>query len=121
MNYRFVILAAVGVLLMNPADAKGKKTAMTGTVIDLYCHVTMDMGGSSHTSCAKECADGGAPLAIKDDKTGAIYIAAGHQKNMAYGSSGLAKYLEQRVTVNGTLYERDGLKMIVVDSATPAH
>ncbi len=111
---------AFALLLMNSVDAKGRKTVITGTVMDLYCHVTMDMGGSSHKSCAKQCADGGAPLAIKDDKTGTIYIAAGHQKNMAFGPSGLEKYLEQRVSVSGTIYERDGLKMIVVDSATPA-
>ncbi len=118
---KIVVLIAVAVALLwtNNVDAKGKKGSITGTVVDTYCLVTMDMGGASHKSCAAACAKSGAPLAIKEEKTGIVYLTAGQQKNMTFAASGLDKYLEQRVTVRGTLYERDGLKMIVVDSVTP--
>ncbi len=117
-----IIIAAVavaGLFAMNNVGAMGKKKAITGTVADAYCLVTMDMGGSSHTKCATTCATNGGPLALKEDKTGIVYLLAGHGKNMTYASSGLEKYLEKRVTVEGTVFERDGLKMMVVDSATP--
>ena len=42
------------------------------------------------------------------------------QKNMVYASAGLEKYVEEKVTVKGTVYEKDGVKMIVVDSVSPA-
>jgi predicted lipoprotein with Yx(FWY)xxD motif len=121
---KFIVLVAaaavVGLFPSRSVEASGKKKAITGTVVDTYCLVTMDMGGKSHKSCATTCVKNGAPLAIKEDKTGTVYLTAGHEKNMTYASSGLEKYVEQRVTVRGTVYERDGLKMIVVDSAAPA-
>jgi hypothetical protein len=123
MKQLIVLIVAVAVSGMFPshsAEAGGRKTAITGTVVDTYCLITMDMGGKSHTSCATTCVKSGAPLAIKEDKTGTVYLTAGHEKNMTFASSGLEQYVEQHVTVRGTLYERDGLKMIVVDSAAPA-
>ncbi len=113
------MLALAGLLSIAPAHAQGKKGSITGTVVDTYCLVTMDMGGGSHKQCAAKCAKSGSPLGIKEEKTGTVYLASG-QKNMLYASSGLEKYLEEKVTVQGTVYEKDGLKMIVVDSAAPA-
>ncbi len=117
---RVAAAAAFAALVFSiPAEAQEKKGAVTGTVVDTYCLVTMNMGGTAHTQCSVTCAKSGAPLAVKEDKTGIVYLAAG-QKNMLYASSGLEKYMEQRVTVRGKVYERDGVKMIVVDSAAPA-
>ena len=113
------IIATAGLFFSSPAQAGGKKGTITGTVVDTYCLVTMNMGGPGHKQCATNCAKNGSPLGIKEDKTGTVYLAAG-QKNMLYASPGLEKYVEQRVTVQGTVYERDGVKMIVVDSAAPA-
>jgi predicted lipoprotein with Yx(FWY)xxD motif len=115
----FIAAAAfLGLLCSTPLQAQGKKKAVTGIVVDTYCLVTMNMGGEAHKQCAATCAKNGAPLGIKEDKTGAIYLVAG-QKNMLYASSGLEKYVEDRVTARGTVYEKDGLRMIVVESATP--
>ncbi len=121
-NIIVLIVAAVTVSLMiaGQAEAQGKKRTITGTVVDAYCHVTMNMGGTSHKKCAEACIRNGSPVAIKEDKTGTIYLAAGHQKNMTFASSGLEKYLEEHVAVSGTVYERDGVRMIVVESAAPA-
>ena len=86
--------------------------------MDTYCLVTMNMGGKAHKQCAAKCVKNGSPLGIRDEKTGTVYLVAG-QKNMVYASSRLEKYVEERVTVRGTVYEKDGVRMIVVDSATP--
>jgi hypothetical protein len=110
--------ALVGLLYSNPLQAQGKKDAITGTVVDTYCLVTMNMGGKAHKQCAATCVKNGSPLGIKEEKSGTVYLVAG-QKNMLYASSGMEKYVEERVTVRGTVYEKDGLRMIVVESATP--
>ena len=115
-----VAAAFASLFIAHNVQAMGKKKAITGTVVDTYCLVTMNMGGASHVKCGTSCAENGAPLGVKEDKTGTVYLVAGHNKNMTFAPSGLQKYLEQRVTVNGTVFERDGLKMIVVDSAAPA-
>ncbi len=111
------VAIVTGLLLTTTAKAQSKKTSVTGTVVDTYCLVTMNMTAKPHVKCATTCAKNGAPLAIKEDKTGTVYLAAG-QKNMLYASSGLDKYLEGHVTVKGTVYERDGIRMIIVDSVT---
>jgi hypothetical protein len=113
------MVLSVGLFLFVPADAQPKKVAITGTVVDKYCEATMGMGGPSHKQCATECVKHGSPLGIKEDKTGNVYLLAG-QKGMLYASSGLEKYVEERVTVRGTEFQKDGLKVIVVDSAVPA-
>lgn len=103
-----------------PANAQGKKKVnIKGTVVDVYCDVTMGMGGKAHKQCAAMCAKNGAPLGIKEEKTGTLYMTAG-QEHMMYASAGLEQYVEEIVTVKGTVYEKDGVKMIVVDSVSPA-
>jgi hypothetical protein len=114
-----VTVLVVGGLSMTPSRAQGKDRSMTGTVVDTYCLVTMGMGGKAHKQCAMMCARNGAPLSIKEEKTGALYLIAG-QKNMVYASAGLEQYVEEKVTVKGKVYERDGVKMIVVDAVAPA-
>lgn len=114
-----VAAAIVGVFSPIPSKAQEKnETTITGTVVDTYCLVTMAMGGQAHKQCAAMCAKNGAPLSIKEDKTGTLYLAAG-QKNMVYASSGLEKYVEEKVTVKGKVYEKEGVKMIVVASVAP--
>jgi predicted lipoprotein with Yx(FWY)xxD motif len=115
----FAVAAAIGLLAAGNVQAMGKKKAITGTVVDTYCLVTMNMGGKSHVKCATACAENGAPLGLKEDNTGTVYLVARHAKNMTYAPFPLQKYLEQHVTVSGTVFERDGLKMIDVDTATP--
>ena len=119
-----IILILLGVVTMtvltaDQSQAQGKRRTITGTVVDTYCLVTMNMGGESHKKCAEACVRNGSPVAIKEDRTGTIYLAAGHQKNMTFAPSGLEKYLEERVTVDGTVYEKNGIRMIVVESAAP--
>jgi hypothetical protein len=122
MKHVTVILTALAlapILALPMAQAQGKKVTITGTVVDTYCLVTMGMEGSDHRQCATQCAKNGSPLGITDDRTGALYLTVG-QKDMVYASPRLERYVERKVTVHGTVYEKDGLKMIVVDSATPS-
>ena len=113
-----LLIVLFAVSFSHQARAQGQEAEITGTVVDVYCLVTMNMEGKAHRQCAMECVKNGAPLGIKEEKTGAIYLVAG-QKKMVYASSQLEKYVEQRVTARGTVYERGGVKMLVVDSAKP--
>ena len=107
-----------GLSLMPQVRAQGKEKAITGTVVDVYCLVTMNMEGNAHKQCAATCVRNGAPLGIKEEKTGTIYLVAG-QKKMVYASSGLEKFVEEKVTARGIVYERGGVKMMVVGSVEP--
>lgn len=114
-----VIVVFAGIFTEQAVYAQGKKATITGTVVDTYCLLTMDMSGSSHKQCAANCAKNGSSLSIKEDKTGTLYLAAS-QKNMLYASPGLEKYVEERVTVSGKVYKKNGVTMILVESVSPA-
>ncbi|MDE3056785.1 MAG: hypothetical protein KGJ59_02370 [Bacteroidota bacterium] len=120
---RFIVVVALaafpGLFLSHSVHAQGKKVTITGTVEDTYCLLTMNMSGSAHKQCAANCAKNGSPLSIKEAKTGTLYLAAG-QKNMLYASPGLEKYVEERVTVSGKVYRKNGVTMILVESVSPA-
>lgn len=117
----FVLGLFSGALLLTLAAQAGSKgeRSITGTVVDSYCAVTMNMGGPKHKGCAAACVKNGSPIAIEDEKTGALYLTAS-AKGMGFAKAPLEQYLEQRVTVKGTVHEEKGMKYILVSSVSPA-
>ena len=115
-----VVLAAVllAALTALPAAAaqKPKRVTVTGEVIDTWCYVTEIMygKGTAHHQCAVWCAVGGIPVSIAD-KDGNVYVVLkveGDDVNVANPS--IIKIQTHQVTVVGDLYERDGVKYLIV-------
>lgn len=110
-----LLLAALAAL---PAAAaqKPKRVKVTGEVIDTWCYVTEVMygEGTAHHQCAVWCAVGGIPVSIAD-KAGNVYVVLkieGDDVNVANPS--IIKIQTHQVTVDGDLYERDGVKYLIV-------
>lgn len=95
--------------------AQDKPATITGTVVDTYCFIAMDMSGKGHKKCAEACAKNGAPIGILEERTGTIYLAQS-QKDMMYAPPLLVEYLEEKVTVKGKVHEKGGMKVILVES-----
>ena len=115
-----VILAALlfAALAALPAAAaqKPKRVTVTGEVIDTWCYVTeiMYAKGTAHHQCAVWCAVGGIPVSIAD-KDGNVYVVLkveGDGANVA--NPRIIKIQTHQVTVVGDLYERDGVKYLIV-------
>ena len=108
----FAALAA----LPAAAAQKPKRVTVTGEVIDTWCYVTeiMYAKGTAHHQCAVWCAVGGIPVSIAD-KDGNVYVVLkveGDGANVANPS--IIKIQTHQVTVVGDLYERDGVKYLIV-------
>ena len=98
------------------AAATGERVKVTGEVIDTWCYITeiMFAEGSAHHQCAVWCAAGGIPVGIVDED-GKIYMVlkVGDDATSVANPTFL-KIQGHQVSVEGDLYERDGLNYLVV-------
>ena len=89
---------------------------MTGEIIDAWCYITAIMyaQGSGHHRCAIWCAVGGIPVSLagKDGNTYMVLKIEGDSQNVANPS--VLKIQSHEVSVEGDLYERDGVKYLIV-------
>ena len=99
------------------AAATGERIKVTGEVIDTWCYITeiMFAEGSAHHQCAVWCAVGGIPVGILGDD-GKIYMVLKVEDDAtSVANPAILKVQSHQVTVDGDLYERDGLNYLVVN------
>ena len=110
-----LILALAG--LGGSAQAAGpKRVQVTGELIDTWCYVTeiMYAQGTAHHQCAVWCAVGGIPVSIRDDN-GAVYVVLKVEgDDTSVANDRIVRIQTHKVSVDGDLYERDGVKYLVV-------
>jgi len=110
--------AALVAALASPLFAQAT-TTLTGEVVDVACAVKKAPGGKGldHAGCATACAKKGMPAGIMT--ADAIYTITGDYA--ANSNAKLIDFVAKRVTVTGTVSEKDGQKMIAVTSLKPAN
>ena len=100
------------------ADAPAsKRVKVTGEIINSWCVLSelMYAQGSTHHQCAVWCARGGVPVGIlgEDEQ---IYVVLKMQDDPAVlENPGIMKVQTNKVTIEGNLYERDGVKYLAID------
>ncbi len=97
----------------------GKAVTVTGEVIDTACFFAKGAKGSGHAKCAKMCIEGGVPAGLLADD-GKVYILAGDMMENPEAFQKAKEYAAQRVSVTGTVVEKDGTKLLLVQSVQPA-
>ena len=91
---------------------------INGLVVDTGCYVSHNTRGEKHVNCATACAKAGVPLAILDDKSGTLYLpVAVNHKNQ---NNQLLPFIEKRVKVTGTLFDKNGMKGIGIKTVEAA-
>lgn len=121
-----VALALVGVTSSaaraQGMEKKGKDVSLTGAqVIDLHCYTANGAKGEGHKECAIACAKAGVPLGLLS-QDGRIYVpvASTPMNDQAKLNEKLLPYAEELVNVKGTVFERNGLLGIEIQSVEPA-
>lgn len=112
-----LLLTATAALLAAPVLAADTVTK-TGEVIDSACYIAKGAKGAGHADCAKKCAEAGIPLALLEDGTEDIIWLTDADHTGANDT--LVQYAGKKVTVTGTLAERGGAKLLVIESVEPA-
>ncbi len=96
--------------------AAPQRVQVTGEIIDTWCYVTeiMFSEGTAHHQCAVWCAVGGVPVSILGED-GQVYVVLKIEDdgdNVA--NPRIVEIQTHKVTVDGDLYERDGVKYLIV-------
>ena len=100
--------------------AEGTRIQVTGEIIDTWCYYSGVMGspdavvGAAHHTCALWCSAGGIPVGLlAEDGTVYMVLKVGDDAEAAGGDT-LLNLAAHTVEADGMLYERDGLKYLVV-------
>ena len=97
------------------ANAAAKRVSITGEIVDTWCYVSeiMFSQGTAHHQCAVWCAVGGIPVSIKDDN-GDVFIILRIEEEDPVDNPRVVRIQTHQVSVDGDLYERDGVKYLIV-------
>jgi hypothetical protein len=112
------VLAGAGLWSAPPiqAQTQGRMVRITGEIIDTFCHVTeiMFASGTAHYQCAVWCAVGGIPVSVKTED-GEIYMVLRiDEDDTSVANPRLIRIQGSEATVSGELFERDGVKYLLV-------
>ena len=92
----------------------GREIELHGEVVELSCYLREGRRGEGHKSCALACLKNGGELAIVADESGEVYPLAGATP-ATDPSAKLREHVTEHVAVSGTLYERAGSRVLVID------
>jgi len=96
--------------------AAGEKASVTGEVIDSACYIKSGAKGADHAKCAAGCAKNGIPLALLTDDGKVVMVES--SKDGESANALLMDHVATKVTVDGTWYEKGGLKVLFIDKVT---
>ena len=112
----FVVMAAFAGSALRAEDAptiKGDKITVKGEIIDMWCYMEGGDKGAAHKACGQACAKSGNPVGILDEK-GNVYTLMGGQKDHQPAHTIRVDKMADTVTIEGTLVEKGGTKVIFV-------
>lgn len=104
----------------SPASA-AQRVSITGEIIDTWCYLSGVMGGpdavvgSAHHTCAIWCAAGGIPVGVLTDDGTVYMVLKLPDEDSATGGDSFLRIQSDRITADGTAYQRDGVNYLVVE------
>jgi len=103
--------------------ATPKRVNVTGEIIDTWCYVTeiMFAEGTAHHKCAVWCAIGGIPVSILGEDGNVYVVLKIEADDTSVANPSIVKIQTHKVTVDGDLYERDGVKYLFVTQVADDH
>src|SRR5271168_5547255 len=90
-------------------------TSVTGNLRDAYCYGTMGAHGPGHKACAIKCASAGIPVTLIESGTDKAYILL-PDKDASPLPPSVIQHMEDKVTVTGKEYSKNGVQYLVVES-----
>jgi hypothetical protein len=110
----FVLLAASPESAPLPVTP-GRPVSIRGEVVEVSCFLRDGRRGVGHKSCALTCLKNGGELGIVEDGSGNLYLLAGRSP-ATNPSQPVIELVAEHVAATGTLYERAGSRILVIDN-----
>ena len=113
------MVAALALALFTVSGAQAaaaKRVSITGEIVDTWCYVTEIMYGlgTAHHQCAVWCAVGGIPVSVLGEDGNVYVVLKVEGDDTSVANPRIISIQTHKVTVNGDLYERDGVKYLIV-------
>ena len=108
-------------LNVSPALATAKRVQVQGEIIDTWCYISEIMGGSeavlgsAHHQCAVWCAAGGIPVGLLSESGDIYMILKLGDSDVSNANPRILEIQSSRISVDGDLHERDGIKYLLID------
>ncbi len=114
-----LILALIAPIAAPAAEAR--RIEVTGEVMDTWCYFSGVMGGqeavlgTAHHTCALWCAAGGIPVGLRADDGTVYMVLKWEGSDDVAGGEMILDAQSDRVSVDGLLHERDGMRYLLVE------
>jgi hypothetical protein len=112
------IALALAAVALAPRGFAEEARGLRGEIVDPAAYLQDGSRGSGMVNQTFEALDGGQTLAFLEDETDTLYLLLAEEPGEDPNEL-VYDYVNQRLTVTGTMYERSGLKGIVIQSAEP--
>lgn len=123
-SYAAMAIAMALTPLTANAASEGKRVSLKGELIDTWCYFSGVMGGpdavvgSAHHTCAMWCAAGGIPVGMLGEDGEVYMILKLPGDDNSAGGDTFVELTNDTIEADGMMYERDGLKYLVVSEVT---
>lgn len=111
-----ILVCVVAVAAAMPLMA-AQQVTVRGEVVDSVCWIKNGARGADHRGCAQTCADGGIPLALLQEETNELIWLASSE-SMQGANEQLKAHASHTVEITGTWAEREGAKILVIETVT---
>jgi hypothetical protein len=93
----------------------GIPTTVTGEIVETYCWVVHQVGGTGHAQCGIDCAKRGLPVALYDQKSHKAFVLLPARDKSSLPPD-LVAAMGHRVNIRGEVLERGGIQFLIVQS-----
>jgi len=100
------LILTLSIALAGEEKKAAKEVTLTGELVDTKCCTGMDKRGADHELCAVQCAKGGIPVGVLDEKSGKVYV-------LLTSGMGLADYMAKTVRVTGSVNDKYNAQSII--------
>lgn len=121
---RLYALFAACLIPASSLAAEGERISLRGELIDTWCYFSGVMGGpdavvgTAHHTCAMWCAAGGIPVGLLGEDGEVYMVLKLEGDDASNGGDTYLRMTNDTITADGMLYERDGMKYLVVAEVT---
>ncbi|MBI3083089.1 MAG: hypothetical protein HYY90_01805 [Candidatus Omnitrophica bacterium] len=116
-GFGVLVTAMAGWFSIAPASAQ-QEQELRGEILDPATYLKDGRHGPDLINQTYESLDGGQTLALLDERSGELYLLLAEEPGEDPNEL-VYDYVNQRLNVTGLVYERGGMRGIVVTSATP--
>ena len=113
---RFVLAALVSALFGSRASAA--PITIQGEVVDPATYLKSGQHGADAENATYEAVDGGQTLALLDEQGHVLYVLLAEESGEDPNEL-VYDFVNKKVTATGEVYERDGLKGLVIKTVEP--